>query len=83
MKQLRALVTTTLLGALLCTSLSPALACGPSYIETVFAIDGSPDIPFEEFTRGNIGVVRPKFGPKALFIAYRYANGGSFSASDQ
>src|SRR5688572_15888312 len=83
MKKLRALITTTLLGALLCTSLPPALACGPSYIETVFVIDGSPDIPFEEFTRGNIGVVRPTFGPKALFIAYRYANGGSFNSSDQ
>ena len=79
----RQLLTLTVLIILLHASLPVALACGPSFIEPVFEFENSPDIPFHEFTSGNIGLVRPTFGRKALFIAYRYASGGSFSLSDQ
>ena len=80
----RHLLSLTVLAILLLhASLPIALACGPSYIEPVFKFRNSPDIPFSEFTSGNIGLVRPTFGRKALFIAYRYANGGSFSLRDQ
>ncbi len=59
------------------------LACGPGYIEPVFVFERSPDIPFEQYTSGNIGIVRPTFGKKALVIAYRYLSGGGFNALEQ
>ncbi len=58
-------------------------ACGPSYIEPIFVFKESPDLPFENFTNGNIGIVQPTFGRKTLVIAYRYLNGGSFGADEQ
>ena len=77
------LLTLLLLTVLLHSSMPIVLACGPSYIEPVFKFENNPDIPFQDFTSGNIGIVRPAFGRKALFIAYRYVNGGSFSAFEQ
>lgn len=62
---------------------SPANACGPSFIEPIFVFKDSPDLPFAEYARGNIGILRPSFGRKTLFIAYRYLNGGSFTADEQ
>lgn len=61
----------------------PVAACGPSYIEPIFIFKDSPDLPFEDFTNGNIGIVLPTFGRKTLVIAYRYLNGGSFSLDEQ
>ncbi len=58
-------------------------ACGPSYLEPVFVFKGSPDIPFEEFTSGNVGIIRPTFGRKSLVIAYRYISGGGYSVAEQ
>ena len=83
MKLGRQFLTFTLFASLLLASLPVALACGPGYLEPVFDFDNWPDPPFREFTSGNIGLVKPTFGRKALFIAYRYANGGSFSSRDQ
>src|ERR1044072_39833 len=60
-----------------------ANACGPSYLVPIFVFESSPDLPFEEFTAGKIGIVRPTFGRKTLLIAYRYLNGGSFTDSEQ
>ncbi len=60
-----------------------AHACGPSYLDPIFIFQDSPDLPFEDFTAGKIGIVRPTFGRKTLLIAYRYLNGGSFTASEQ
>jgi hypothetical protein len=68
---------------LLINSTQPAIACGPSYIEPIFVFKESPDLPFSDFTAGKIGIVQPTFGRKTLVIAYRYLNGGSFSADEQ
>lgn len=48
-----------------------ALACGPSFVEPVFALERSPDVPLENFIRGRIGIVKPTWGRKSLFIAFR------------
>jgi hypothetical protein len=61
----------------------PGLACGPSAIAPVFVFKQSPDLPFAEFTKGKIGIIRPTFGRKTLVIAYRYLNGGSFDSDEQ
>ncbi len=60
-----------------------ATACGPSVIEPIFVFEGSPDLPFENFIRGNLGIVRPTFGRKTLVIAYRLLNGGTFTDDEQ
>jgi hypothetical protein len=60
-----------------------ATACGPSSIEPVFVFTESPDLPFEEFTRGKVGIVQSTFGRKTLFIAFRYLNGGAFTSEEQ
>jgi hypothetical protein len=59
------------------------IACGPSYTEPVFVFKSSPELPFEDFTAGNIGIVRSTYGRKSLAIAYRYLSGGGYSAWEQ
>lgn len=83
MKMPRKILAFAIVATIVLNAAPIALACGPGYIEPVFAFEGSPDIPFEQFTGGNIGIVRPTFGPKALVIAYRYLNGGGFNAVEQ
>lgn len=60
-----------------------ATACGPSVIEPIFVFTESPDLPFENFVSGNLGIVQPTFGRKTLVIAYRYLNGGVFAEDEQ
>ena len=60
-----------------------ASACGPPYFGSIFVFKESPDLPFSEFVGGKIGIVRPTFGRKTLFIAYRYLNGGTFTLDEQ
>ena len=60
-----------------------ARACGPSSIDPIFVFTSSPDIPFAQFARANLGIVRPTFGRKTLFIAYRYLNSNWFSDDEQ
>ncbi len=61
----------------------PTIACGPAFIDPIFVFRESPDLPFENFTNGNIGIVLPTFGRKTLVVAYRYLNGGSFTHDEQ
>ena len=72
-----------LTAVLLLTSLPSAQACSPDFTDPIYVSRQSPDLPFEEFTNGKIGIVRPSFGRKTLFISYRYLNGGSFNAEQQ
>jgi len=69
--------------ALLFHSYLAARACGPSYLQPIFVFNSSPDLPFQEFVAGKIGIVKPTFGRKTLLIAYRYLNGGSFNPEEQ
>ena len=68
---------------MLLSGVSSVMACGPFYTIPIFVFKESPDLPFEDFVSGNIGVVRPTLGRKTLVIAYRYLNGGSFTAEEQ
>ncbi len=80
MKRTLAIALTALL---LLNSSTPVRACGPFFTEPIFVFEDSPDLPFEEFTNGKIGIVLPTFGRKTLVIAYRYLNGGSFTIDEQ
>jgi hypothetical protein len=79
----RGLLALTLGLTVLINFARPVRGCGPNFIEPIFVFENSPDLPFTEYVRGNIGIVRPGFGRKTLFIAYRYLNGGSFTADEQ
>jgi hypothetical protein len=80
---IRRAATFLALTALLLQSHLAANACGPSYLEPIFVFETSPDLPFEDYAAGKIGIVKPSFGRKTLVIAYRYLNGGSFSPDEQ
>lgn len=81
---IRRAVTLLALIAILLQAQSATNACGgPSILQPVFVSATSPDLPFDQFAAGNIGILKPTFGRKTLLIAYRYLNGGSFSADEQ
>jgi len=61
----------------------PAKACGPLTIDPVFVFHHSPDLPFEQYVGGKIGIIQPSFGRKTLVIAYHYLNGGLYSNFEQ
>jgi hypothetical protein len=83
MKLLQRTLAISLAALLLLNSTTPVRACGPYFTEPIFVFENSPDLPFNEFTNGKIGIVLPTFGRKTLVIAYRYLNGGSFTSDEQ
>lgn len=83
MKLPRYALAVSLTIVMLLNGASPVRACGPTYTIPIFVFNESPDLPFADFVSGNIGIVRPRLGRKTLVIAYRYLNGGSFTAEEQ
>src|SRR5687767_2387204 len=83
MRPLHRSLTVAVAAMMLLSSMPAGNACGPEYTTPIFVFEDSPDVPFGEFTSGKIGIVRPSFGRKTLAIAYRFLNGGSFSADVQ
>jgi len=63
--------------------LSQALPCGPGYSTPMFNNEKAPENPYSDFASGRLGIIKPGFHRSVLFAAYRYLNGGSFSADDQ
>jgi len=72
-RRLRKIIVMVLLAAF-ANFIPAARACGPVSIAPIFVFDTSPDLPFAEYARGHLGIVRPSFGRKTLVIAYRYLN---------
>ncbi len=79
----RGRTATLLLVVLLSQSFFPVFACGPETIKPIFVFKGSPDLPFEEFAKGKVGILQSTFGRKTLVIAHRYLNGGTFTEDEQ
>jgi hypothetical protein len=79
----RSLVGLFLTLSFLVQAISPVIACGPETIEPIFVFTGFPDLPFEEFTKGKIGILQSTFGRKTLVIAHRYLSGGTFTENEQ
>ena len=63
--------------------LTNALPCGPSYISPIFEYDHAPENPYENFAAGKIGIIKPSQRRIVLIAAYRYLNGGGYSAVEQ
>lgn len=76
------LLSFLLIAALVAAQTSPARACGPSFVEPVFAFDSRAE-NFGAFARGEIGVVTPRFNRTFLTVAYRYFNNRPFTAREQ
>lgn len=68
---------------LLAAFMTNALPCGPGYISPVFDQTTAPENPYANFAAGRLGIIKTGFNRSILFAAYRYLNGGSFSADDQ
>lgn len=83
MRSLHRTLAAGLAALMLLNLATPVNACGPVYTMPIFVFETSPDLPFAEFTKGKIGIVRPTFGRKTLVIAYRFLNGGSFTDQEQ
>ena len=59
------------------------LPCGPGIVVPVFQLEREPEVPFENFAAGKLGIVKPEFNRSVLFAAYRYINGGTFTTDEQ
>ena len=59
------------------------LACGPFTLEAIFIYTVHPEIPFEQFAAGRIGVVQPSYARSYLYTAYRHLSGLNFTPSEQ
>ena len=68
--------------SLFALSSPPALACGPSFVLPVFAMDTRPE-QFENYAKGNVGIIHPTLNRSALFVAYRAFNNQPFSDKEQ
>ena len=63
-----------------CLSIFP---CGPAFITPIFDYTAAPENPYQNFAAGKIGILKPTYHRSVLFAAYRYFNGGTFSATEQ
>ena len=84
-KRWRTVVIVVLASALL---LSPPLWSwsGASGVHSVIALFEShvhPDLPFDQFAAGRLGIIKPTWDRSYLYVAYRYLSGPGFDASEQ
>lgn len=56
------------------SNIQSSKACGPSSLYAAFNYEKHPDLPFENFAKGEIGIIKPNFARSYLFVAYRYLN---------
>lgn len=59
------------------------LPCGPSFVTPLFDYKSAPENPYLNFAAGKIGILKPTYHRSVLFAAYRYLNGGTFTAAEQ
>jgi hypothetical protein len=58
-------------------------ACGPSFLEPIFAFDTRPDLDLRSFAAGRIGIIQPTYNRTFLFAAYRNFNNHPFTPDEQ
>ncbi len=57
-------------------------ACGPFFTDAIFVYSKHPDLPFEKFAAGQLGVVQPNWARSYLVAAYRNLAGTPLSESE-
>ncbi|MBC7797362.1 MAG: hypothetical protein H7Z37_10855 [Pyrinomonadaceae bacterium] len=82
MKKLAPIFSFVLLTSLFLNFTQTINACGPSFLQPIFEFEHRGE-SFEDYARGEIGVVRPDFNRSFLFAAYRQFNNSPFTANEQ
>lgn len=62
---------------------SAAFPCGPMFPAAVFSLTSRPDGPYQNFLRGDLGVLQPGFRSYDLVPAYRYLTGIGLNQEEQ
>ncbi len=57
-------------------------ACGPFFTDAIFVYSKHPDLPFDKFAAGNLGVLQPNWARSYLVAAYRNLAGTRLSESE-
>ncbi len=57
-------------------------ACGPFFTDAIFVYSKHPDLPFEKFAAGKLGVLQPNWARSYLVAAYRNLSGIGLSKSE-
>ena len=57
-------------------------ACGPFFTDAIFVYSKHPDLPFEKFAAGQVGVVQPNWARSYLVAAYRNLAGTPLSEGE-
>lgn len=80
----RRIVCLTLMIALVVTLLRPVLALAHDGYAPIpiFVFRAHPDLPFEEYANGRLGIVLPSYDDLFLFIAYRNLTGAPFTTAE-
>src|SRR6266436_4680367 len=60
----------------------PTRACGPFFTDAIFVYSKHPDLPFEKFAAGKLGVLRTGWARSYLVAAYRNLAGISLSETE-
>ena len=84
MNRWRVIIAT--LAAILLSSSSVMSWSGASGVHSVIALFEShvhPDLPFDKFAAGRLGIIKPTWERSYLYVAYRYLAGPGFDAGEQ
>src|SRR6267154_4450402 len=57
-------------------------ACGPFFTDAIFVFSKHPDLPFEKFAAGKLGVLQPNWARSYLVAAYRNLAGTPLSEGE-
>src|SRR5260221_4063394 len=57
-------------------------ACGPFFTDAIFVYSKHPDLPFENFAAGKLGVLQTSWARSYLVAAYRNLTGNRLSESE-
>jgi hypothetical protein len=61
----------------------PAQACGPFFPQAIFTHKLHPDLPLENYARGELGILRRTYARSYLVVAYRYLTGKNLDRREQ
>jgi hypothetical protein len=64
-------------------NLQTAKACGPFSLYAAFSYEKHPDLPLDNFARGELGILKTSFARSYLVIAYRHLNGLGLNSQQQ
>lgn len=58
-------------------------ASGAHSVIALFESHVHPDVPFDHFAAGRLGIIKPTWGRSYLYVAYRYLIGPGFDPNEQ